>query len=534
MRRFLAELRQRSVFKVALVYLVSAWVLMQVADVMFPALRLPEWAISLVAALLVMGFPLALILAWAFELTPDGIRREQPIDDGSSQLSQGKSKSLTGVSDPERSKSIAVLPFADLSANHDNEYFSDGLTEELLNVLAKIDHLRVSSRTSCFAFKAKNADIATAAKQLRADHILEGSVRKAGDQVRVTVQLIEVASDSRLWSERYDRELNDIFVIQDDIAHKIAEALRLELGPQGLHPQTTENAKAYDYYLRGRSFFNKFGPKSLGFAIEMFKQATSIDPRFARAWSGLADAHAVRAIYYGDEDTDAEAAGRASEESVRLAPDLAETHTSRGIAHLAGEHYEEAARAFERAIELDPDMWEPYYFYARTMIHWGRMQDALAYFDKAAQINPDDYQGPLIAASLYRGMGEVNKALEAEQRGVRLAERHLEDYPDTARAYYLATAALYNLGKKEKAFEWTDRAIAIDPHDPATMYNVACFYAQAGEADRAFECLENSVRSLAWLENDPELDPIRDDPRFRALLAKLKSKTKVQPVKTSG
>ncbi|MGH8495868.1 MAG: tetratricopeptide repeat protein [Gammaproteobacteria bacterium] len=526
MRKLIAELKRRNVFKVAIVYLAAAWLMMQVVDVMFPALGLQPWTVTLAIALLLIGFPIALAMAWAFELTPGSIRRETAqakSADGVSTPAQGPSPArLADAARPtEEHKSIAVLPFLDMSPDRNNEYFSDGMTEELLNVLARIPDLRVASRTSCFALKGKDLDIHELAERLNVGHVLEGSVRKAGDRLRITAQLIEAGTDSHLWSESYDRKLDDIFAIQDDIARKIGDALKLRFHTRTRPHTTPSNTRAYDLYLRGLSFLHRFGPKSLGYAIDMFRRSTEADPGFAPAWAAMANAHATMAIYYSGGTTHLEAADEASRRAVEHAPELAEAHSARALFHLARRNYDDAAKAFERAIELNPRLFDTWYQYARTAVHQGRMRRALELFEKAAEVNPEDYQGPLIAAPIYRSLGDEENARKADRRGVALAERHLEDYPDNARAYFLASAALLSLGERDKAFEWSERALAIDPDDPSARYNVACFYAQAGDINRALDYLETSLASRSWVENDPELEPLRKHPRYRAFIASL-------------
>ena len=524
MRQFLSELRQRNVFKVGGVYLVAGWLIMQVVDVMFPALGLQPWALTLVAALLLIGFPVALVLAWALELTPEGIRRAEQAAAPETEAGQKPRETIPSTAVAEQGgvqKSIAVLPFVDMSPGRDNDYFSDGLTEELLNVLTRVPELRVSSRTSCFAYKGKDADIRTVAERLKVSHVVEGSVRKAGEQIRITAQLIEAGTDAHLWSQTWDRSYGDIFAIQDEIARRIVDALALKLLPGDVPGATTLDPRAYDLYLKGLSFYHRFGPKSQGFAIEMFSRATRLDAGFAKAWAGLAGAHAALAVYHDGGEAALLASAEASRKAVELAPDLAEAHAARAVYCSARERFDEAAREFERAIVLNPGLFEAWYQYARTALHQGRTRRALELFERAAEVNPDDYQGPLIAAPLYRSIGQEDKAVEAERRGVMLAERHLEDYPDNARAYFLATSALWNLGRKEEACAWIERAIAIDPDDPSTRYNIACFYAQIGELDKALEYLEHSITSRSWAESDPELEPLRSDPRFQALMERL-------------
>jgi adenylate cyclase len=538
MRKFLAELRRRNVFKVATLYVVVAWALMQGADVMFPALNLPAWTVTLVAALVIVGFPVALMLAWAYELTSSGVARDRPgVDTDANtersptpQALEQPSTHYTPIATPaaaakpaidDRRRSLAVLPFADLSPGHDHEYFADGLTEELLNALARVAGLRVPSRTSCFAFRGQDIDVAAVAERLRVSHVLEGSVRRSGERVRITAKLVDTGTDSHLWAETYDRTLDDIFAIQGDIAHQIVGALELRLRPQDASDPTTTDAPAYELYLKGLGLLNRFGPKSLRSAMEAFRRATELDPRFAKAWAGLSAVHSAFAAYHSGGAAAIAASDEASRRAVALAPHVAEVHTARAVSFSAQQRYEEAAAEFDRAVELNPRSLDAWYQYGRMELHRGDLPRALELFEKAMQTDPEDYQSPFLVAPIHRKLGDEKKALEIERRGCALAQRHIESYPDNARAYFLAIVALYNIGERDKAFEWADKAVAIDPTDGNTRYNVACFYAQLGEADRAFEFLRGSIASRSWAENDPELDPIRGDPRFQEFLATL-------------
>jgi len=294
--RFYLELKRRKVIRVVLVYAVVAWLIVEVASVMFPALLLPDWSVRLVIALAMIGFPIALVLAWALELTPDGVRMEsgaaeKPEDNPATESGQETEK--------EGFISVAVLPFLNLSNDPDNEYFSDGMSEELLNLLCKLPQLTVASRTSSFSFKGKDVDMGTVAKQLGVDVILDGSVRRSNDRVRITAQLIDGRSDRNLWSETYDRELKDVFAVQDEIAQNIVNALELSLSPaqQRLIQKqlVTEDMEAYDFYLRGRYFVERGDIDS---GQKMFEKAIELDDDYALAWAGAADCHSWRCMWY--------------------------------------------------------------------------------------------------------------------------------------------------------------------------------------------------------------------------------------------
>ncbi|UCC14790.1 MAG: tetratricopeptide repeat protein, partial [Gammaproteobacteria bacterium] len=358
-------------------------------------------------------------------------------------------------------------------------------------------------------------------KKLKVSHVIEGSISKVADELQVTAQVVETATDSILWSESYERRLADIFDIQQDIGLKIAHALGLRVPVGDLRPDVTSNADAYEYYLRGRGYFIRTSATNLAHAVTMFSRATELDPRFAQAWADLARTYALQAIYYEGSKAEREAANEASEQAVDLAPDSARSHTARGIAHLASQSYDDAARSFETAIQLDPGLWSAYHNYGRSSFHQGRMRKAIEFFEKASEVNPDDYQSPVLAAPLYQALGDEESFKRSAAKGVRRAERLFKNFPDNQRAYYMGAMALKYLGKRDRAQRWAEKSLAIDPLDPAIRYNMGCFYARAGEIDKAFECLDDSITSRTWVVNDPDLESLREDPRYQDLLRKL-------------
>jgi len=509
MQGFFRELMKRKVIQAAVVYLVVAWVLMQIVDVMFPALGLPDWTITLAAALLIIGFPVALVLSWAYDLSPGGLRRESEV-----------SETEAPAEAEDARKSVAVLAFADMSPDKDQEYFSDGLTEELLNALAQMNDLRVSSRTSSFAFKKSTDSIRTVAEQLDVQFIVEGSVRKAGDRLRITAQLIDAAKDNHVWSQTYDRDLDDIFAIQDDIARKIAQALRVTLAPQSLPAQGTADVEAYQHFLRGRSYFNMQGQKKIKSAIAEYQRATEIDPDFSRAWAGLALAYSYLVLFFGGGEEGLAAADAASQKAIALDPESADGYTARIMIAGAKAEHAEADAAFEKAVELDAESFEAYYQYGRYKIKRGDLPRALELFRRAWNIDPYDFRTPILCVWLYRDQGDEEKATEAAHTGIRNAEIHIEQNPDSARAYILAAGALRHIGEIDKGRQYIESALRIDPHSEDTHYNAACFYAQNGETERALDCLEKGMHDPEWIENDTDLISLRGHPRYEELMRK--------------
>ncbi|HMA30831.1 MAG TPA: protein kinase [Casimicrobiaceae bacterium] len=423
------------------------------------------------------------------------------------------------------SKSVAVLPFADMSPQRDQEYFCEGIAEELINALMRIDELRVASRTSAFAFKGKSEDIREIGRKLQVDHVLEGSVRKAGNRLRITAQLLKVADGYQLWSERYDRELEDVFAIQDEIAQNIARALRVVMTDHAkaiVKPQTADVA-AYDYYLRGRGFFHQWRKKSLLFARQMFTRAIEIDAGYALAYAGIADCCSSLYTWFDANETYREEAERMSLRALELDPALAEAHEARGVALTVAKRWDEARREFETAIKLSPKLFEAYYFYGRLCFLQGNLEEAGRWFVEAARVRPEDYQALSLLGTIYADLGRAEDARTAFERSYQIVEKHVEMYPDDARAYYMGALDAIALGRRDQAEAWVGRALAIDPEDPLILYNVGCVYARLGRTEQALDCLEQTVAHggtghRGWMRNDGDLASLRGNPRFEAMI----------------
>jgi TolB-like protein/Flp pilus assembly protein TadD len=420
--------------------------------------------------------------------------------------------------------SVAVLPFKNMSPDPENEYFSDGIAEEITIALSKVRAMRVAARSSAFQFRGKDLDVREIGGLLAVDTVLEGSVRKAGNRLRVTAQLVSVDDGYHLWSERYDRELADVFEIQDEIAQSIVQALRVVMRDEDRQPLVrppTTRFEAYDFYLRGRQFFHQFRRKSLHEARRMFRRAIELDPQYALAHAGLADCCAILYMYWGSDARDLQEAEAASQRAVDLDAGLAEAHVSRGLALLHGGKPDEAQREFETAIYLDPNLYEARYFYARACFQLGNLELAAQLFERAAEVR-DDFQAVFFKAQSLAALKREGEARAAYREALSAVERHLEFHDDDARAITMGAVSLCRLGHKQEGLEWAARAVAIEPDDAGVSYNVACLYSLEGEVDKAIASLETAISAgffnPGWLERDPDLDPIRDHPRFRALL----------------
>ncbi len=422
-------------------------------------------------------------------------------------------------------KSIAVMPFTNMSSDPEGDFFADGIADEIITALSKIDALKVSSRTSSFSFKGKNDDIREIGRRLQVGTILEGSVRKAGKRLRLTAQLVNAENNEQLWAERYDRELEDVFEIQDEIAQSIVAALRVVLSDdekRAIEQVHTPNVEAYGFYLRGRQYFHQHRRKSHEYARQMFERAIELDPEYALAHSGAADCCSFLYQYFDASPANLKRADAASMRALELAPGLAEAHASRGLAVSLSERFEEADREFEMAMHLDPKSFEAAYFYARSCVAQGRNEDAARWFERAISVRPDDYASLALLATTYGALGEAEKSIQTSRRAYDTARKHLELTPDDPRALYMGAMSLTALGESDKAREWNRRALAMDPDDPSVLYNIACAFSMEDQATEALEALskalDNGFGHWKWIEHDPDLESLRDNPGFIELL----------------
>ncbi len=429
-------------------------------------------------------------------------------------------------------KSIAVLPFISQSADPEGEYFADGVAEEIINALSKIKALKVSSRTSSFSFKGKNEDIREIGRKLQVGTVLEGSVRKSGKRLRVTAQLVNATDNSQLWAERYDREMEDVFEIQDEIASSIVSALRVVLTPEekkAIEQVPTANVEAYEFYLRGRQFFHQHRRRALEFAMQMFERAVELDPGYALAHAGVADCCSFMYQYYHAAPQHLKRAEAASKRALELAPHLAEAHASRGLAVSLTGQFEDAEKEFQEAMRLDPKSFEAAYFYGRACMAVGNWPEAVKWLERAVVVRPEDFVSQMFLSNCYEELGRADDSTKAKRRGFDAARKHLELNPDNPRALYMGALALSGLGESERARDWNRRAMKMEPDDPSVLYNIACVFAREALPDEAIEtlnkALDNGFGHWQWLEQDPDFANVRADPRFAGLLARKSSAT---------
>ncbi|HEX9773376.1 MAG TPA: tetratricopeptide repeat protein [Steroidobacteraceae bacterium] len=554
-----AELRRRKVVRVAVVYVLIAWVLIQIADATFDPIGLPGWAHRLVIVLTVLGFPLACGLAWAFDVTPRGIERTAAPGPGSPAVKPGVSADPatppvvaaaplaatawlapqpTAASDSPTASalqpSVAILPFADMSPAGDQAYFCDGIAEEIINALCCVRGLQVASRTSSFQFKGRSADVREIGRSLGVSAVLEGSVRRSAERARITAQLVSSDDGFHLWSQSFDRGLEDIFATQSEIAQNIVRALRSSLTTEEaalIERGGTRNPQAYEYYLRARQLHNEHSDTTIKQAIELFRRAVQADPEFAKAHAGLAMALASAIFWRMVVEPGAmEDAMRAAKRAAELAPDLPEAWLAQGNLYSASLRSAEADRAFEKALEGNPESFEVLLLYARHAFSAGQTAKSVDLFERAQRLEPEDYQVAALLAGSVRKLGDLERALSADRAAIALLERRIELYPDDTRALHLAAGVYAKLGQRERALAVAERALALRPREFATLYNVACAYAQLGEKERALAILEafgeHGQGSFDWIREDPDFASLHGDPRFERVVAHLSDVSK--------
>jgi adenylate cyclase len=515
-KSFWDQLKKRKVIRVGIAYVIVGWIVMQVGEVTFEALTLPPLALTLLVVIILLGLPIALVLAWAYEVTPEGVRKDSA---GEVKLAEIELNDLQ-----DATPSIAVLPFDDMSKQGDQGYFCEGIAEEILNALCKVPNLHVASRVSAFQFGGKRADVTEIGKRLKVQSVLEGSVRKSGNQLRITAQLVKTSDGFHLWSRQFDRRLEDIFEIQEEIADSIAHTLSVTLKRKSESTFKQVDCKAYDFFLRGQSYFGKHDIQDTVYARQMFTRALEVDPEYGRAWAGLAYTYGFEHMYFNATDVNRDEALRTSKKALELAPDLAESHVSAGIAYCMIKDYENSEVEFEKAIELDPKNYDAWYFFGRAKIHEGDIKRALKLFERAARARPEDYQSVLLQAQLHVSLDNKEKALEVTRKGIERVRSVLSLNPDDNRALNLGAFALLRLGEQEEAREWMQASMAKAPMDSIIQYNAACFYALDGNIEKALDCLEHCFVKVGnisreWLLHDSDLDSVRDHPRYAEILA---------------
>ncbi|MCR6645119.1 MAG: hypothetical protein NVV62_11755 [Terricaulis sp.] len=453
---------------------------------------------------------------------------ERPVHVFSVRAARAEDEVGEAMAEAPRKLSICVLPFANMSDDPQQEYFSDGISEDIITDLSKVSALAVVSRNSAFMYKGKHIDLPRVARELRVSHVLEGSVRKAGGRVRITAQLIDAATNDHVWAERYDRDLNDIFALQDEISEAIVAALKLKLLPaekKAIETRGTENPEAYNLYLMARQYYltGNFGDSRREEAIARFcRRATEIDPSYARAWALLGVAENRQRFYF---DAGGDGGAASAERALLLDPNLAEAHAVKASILFDGGQFDEAGREIAEALRLDPASYDVHRAAASMYLRQRRFAEAARHYEKATVLAEIDFTSPGMLVSCYSAMDDLPSARRAAQESLARVERVLAQDQGNGAAMGFGVGALMTLGQVERAKEWIARALLIDPDNITMRYNFACSVAaDLKDVDLALEllapCLERTKTNIVkHVKSDPDLDILRDDPRFQAMIA---------------
>lgn len=420
--------------------------------------------------------------------------------------------------------SVAILPFADMSRAGDQQYFCDGMAEELINALSRLDGLDVAGRSSTFGLQDANA--ITIGEKLDVGFVLEGSLRKQGAELNLQLHLVDTSTGYHVWTQKYRRTPDDVFAVQEDIAENVARSIAPQLRPgQTLKAPARTDFEAYDYYLRGLQYTHWFTERGYLLAIEMFEKALGVDPGYVSARTGIAVSCAMIYQWFNDDARFRDEAKVHSERAIAEQPESPQAFLAQGAARTVARDYAAAEEAFATAATLDPQLYEAYYLHGRVCAGQGKNAQAVELFRRGAELRPDEHQCRFLAAQCFDGLGLHGEKLTWARKALDVIEPLLELNPDNTRALYHGAGALQYLGDNEAGLALTKRSLELAPDDPITIYAGACQYAKAGDADRAFEILDGlDVRGSwwrDWLMHDPTLDPVRDDPRFPPLIERI-------------
>jgi adenylate cyclase len=441
--------------------------------------------------------------------------------------SAGKAAAPT-PKDKRPAVTICVLPFANMSGDPEQEYFSDGITEDIITDLGKVSALSIVSRNTAFSFKSAAADVAQIARQTKAAYVLVGSVRKSGTRVRITAQLVGAVNDSQVWGERYDRDLNDIFALQDEISRAIVAALKLTVLPeekQALEQRGTTNPEAYKLYLMARQFWLLDNERNNEIVVRICNRVIEIDPHYAQAWATMALAQ-WNMFWRGDSGDDGE---RAAEMALQLDPSLADSHAAMGAAHRSKGRYEEGLIACQNALRLEPNSYVGNRIAGLCCLGLRRYDDAISHFELGAAAMESDFTASTFISQSYKAKGDVERMRNAARRALDRIERVVAAEPGHSRAIGMGVAMLATLGEKERAKEWATRARLVDPENVNLHYNLACAMSSLSEIDLTLETLAGiaprlSPGMMSWMEADPDFDSIREEPRFKAMMQTVKER----------
>lgn len=519
LKKYIAELKRRKVFKPAITYLIVAWLIAQVFSVVFPAFNVPNYFMKTLIIVLIIGFPLNLILAWIYELTPQGIKKTKNME------AETSISAKTNLIHNDGNKKLVVLPFQNVSSSNDNNYFSDGLTEEIIVRLSGIEELDIASRSTSMRYRDSELDNASLGRELNARYLLGGTVRRHKSDLRISTELIDVEKDATLWAEIYQGNITDVFVIQEQVSKKIVKSLQLKLSPKekvALGKKATLNIEAHDANLKAREFLFKYTKSYLLLAIDLFQNAIDLDPKYAAAYAGMSEACA---LLYETHDRNPIWLAKAEESALKALiydPYSSEAYSALGLAYYNKNSLNEALVAVQKAISFDHDNFFAFWIRGRLYRMMDRDSDAIIDFNKVLEINSDFHSAFGDLQMAYEKLADKKNLQDCIQKAALFYPSYLLRHPEDSRAHQFYALTLKRLGRVEEAKGEMHKGVKQNPNDPIIIYNAACFYAMIGDKKISIENLKKAINNgfgnYEYIKHDPDLNSLRMEPDFILLM----------------
>jgi TolB-like protein/Flp pilus assembly protein TadD len=516
-KKFIEELKRRKVLKSAITYLVIAWLIAQVSAIVLPPFNAPQYIMKTLIFMLIIGFPISLVIAWVYELSPKGIKKINHIETVQSEQEQNKENN--------ENKKLVVLPFQNLSSDNESNYFSDGLTEEIIIRLSGIKELDIASRSTSMRYKDSELDIMSLGRKLNASFLLQGTVRKLKNDLKISTALIDVEKDAQLWAEIYHGKMEDVFGIQEQVSKKIVKSLQLKLTTKekvALGKRATLNSEAHDANLRAREFLFRYTKSYLLLSIELFQNAIDLDPKYAAAYAGMAEACS---LLYETHDKNLKWIKKAEESSLKALiydPASSEAYSALGLVYYNKNLPKEALVAAEKAITFDPDNFFAYWVRGRLYRVMDRDAESVNDFNKVLELNGDFHSPYGDLQMAYSTLNDEKMLQDTIKRAALFYPTYLMHHPDDSRAHQFYAFTLKRLGRLEEAKKEMKKGIEQNPNDPIIIYNAACFYAIVDDKIAAIEnlkkAMENGFENYNYLRHDPDLNSLQKEPDFIALI----------------
>ena len=518
-KNYIAELKRRNVFRSAITYLVIAWLIAQVSSIVLPAFNAPHYFMKTLIYILIISFPITLVFAWVYKLSPSGIKKIQKVKAEKLKTTRPK-PSLNN-----NNKKLVVLPFQNISSENDSNYFSDGLTEEIIIRLSGIKELDIVSRSTSMRYRDSELDIVSLGHELKARYLLQGTVRKNKDDLRISTELIDVEKDLELWAEIYRGKMADIFGIQEQVSKKIVKSLQLKLSSKekvALSKIATLSSDAHDANLRAREFLFRYTKSYLLLAIDLFQKAIDLDPQYAAAYAGMSEACA---LLYETHDKNVKWIKKAEESSLKALiynPASSEAYSSLGLVYYNKNLPNEALIAAQKAISFDPDNFFAYWVRGRLYRVMDRDSESVIDFNKVLDLNGDFHSPYGDLQMAYETLNDKKNLQDTIERAVLFYPTYLMHHPDDSRAHQFYAFTLKRLGRLEEAKKEMHKGIEQNPNDPIIIYNAACFYAliddKAAAIENLIKAIDNGFENYNYVKHDPDLNSLRKEPDFIALM----------------